>query len=198
MQPAARRPQLTRTALILGLICLAAIPLAALWIAFGPKFGAAPDFTLTDQQGKPFTLSAQRGKGVLLFFGYTHCPDICPTTLMNLAKLNRAGTEIAFVTVDPTDTPAKLKAYLQHFDPHFIGLTGTLQQLAAVQKAYKAGSIPDSVAGARAGTSRAIEHTSALYFIDASGRSRFITDWNAPTGELQNDLLAIAPAGAQP
>jgi len=104
-----------RIALITLLIAVALIPLTALWGAFGPFAHLAPDFTLTDQDGRPFTLSAQRGHPVVLFFGYTHCDDACPTTLAHLAQALRApgvpaDVTVAFITVDPTrDTPAVLK-----------------------------------------------------------------------------------------
>ncbi len=90
------------------------------------------DFTLTSHAGTPFRLSDQAGKIVVLFFGYTSCPDFCPTTLMEFKKVRARlvreaeHTQFIFITVDPErDTPDKLRAYLNSFDPAFIGLTGT-------------------------------------------------------------------------
>ena len=83
----------------------------------------APEMVLTDQRGESFHLSGQQGKVVLLFFGYTSCPDVCPTTLAVLAKVARelgdkaAGVQVAFVSVDPNDTPQKLAQYVKLFNP---------------------------------------------------------------------------------
>ena len=87
--PGTRR--LGTVALVLLLAAVATIPVIALWKAFGPHATtAAPDFTLTDQDGRPFTLSSLRGSPVVIFFGYTHCPDTCPTTLAKLARAVRS------------------------------------------------------------------------------------------------------------
>lgn len=112
----------------------------------GSKFDPArpaPDFTLTDQHGRPFRLAKQRGRIVLLFFGYTRCPDVCPTTLAvwrrTQAALGRDGGRVRFVliTVDPEwDTSARLGRYLAACSPEFIGLSGTPDALAAVYRAY--------------------------------------------------------------
>ena len=103
------------------------------------------DFTLTDQEGKPFHLKDLRGKLVFLFFGYLSCPDICPMTLSKLARvyslLGEQGKDIVtlFVSVDPArDTPQRLKEYLTYFKVKSIGLTGTKQEIDAVVAAYKA------------------------------------------------------------
>jgi protein SCO1 len=104
---------------------------------------AAPDFTLTDQSGKPYRLRNQRGKVVLLNFGYSSCPDECPATLAQLAKARQMvgghaeKVQVAFVTVDPTrDTGARLAEYLPNFDPSFMGLTGAVPDLEKVWTAY--------------------------------------------------------------
>jgi protein SCO1/2 len=102
------------------------------------------DFALLDDNGVKATLTTFRGKWALLFFGYTSCPDICPTTLLNVAKtldaMGEAGKQIqpVFVTVDPErDTPAVLKDYLANFGGRFVGLTGTPAQIAAAAGAYQ-------------------------------------------------------------
>ena len=103
----------------------------------------AYDFTLTDQDGKRFSLSGLRGKLVLLDFGYTHCPNICPTTLANLAATyellspaDQARVQVLFVTVNPErDSTKVLKDYVPFFDKHFIGLSGQPGQIAATAKA---------------------------------------------------------------
>ena len=101
------------------------------------------DFTLMDPEGKPFSLSSLRGKFVLLTFGFTHCPNICPTTLANLAAAyellspaDQARLKVLFITIDPgRDTAKVLKDYVPFFDKHFVGLSGKPEQIAAVAAA---------------------------------------------------------------
>jgi protein SCO1/2 len=171
------------------LIVLAALSAAALLIVTGiaaayagPAFSqayafhgsrfdppsAAADFTLTNQDGQAVRLSDYRGKIVVLYFGYTHCPDQCPATL---AMLNRAlsdmkdagnSTQVLFVSVDPQhDTPSVLKEYLARFNPKFVGLTGQPAQVDAVLKAY-------GVVAENAGAT--VTHSTYLYVIDRAGR----------------------------
>jgi len=134
--------RLIGVALIVALLALAMFASAALWRAFGHNPATAPDFTLSDQNGQPFTLSKLRGHPIALFFGFTHCPDECPTTLAHLAHAVHApgvplDTRVAFITVDPErDSPATLKRFVRLFDPQFIGLTGGLNQLNPVYDAY--------------------------------------------------------------
>ncbi len=106
--------------------------------------GPAADFTLIGPDGKPYSLTSLRGKFVLLAFGFTHCPNTCPTTLANLGaaceKLSaaeRKRVQVLFITIDPArDTPAVLKAYVPFFDPNFIGLSGTPDQIESVTRAF--------------------------------------------------------------
>jgi protein SCO1 len=106
----------------------------------------AYDFHLIDQNGKAFQLSQLRGKVVLFYFGFTHCPNICPTTLTDLEKVYRAlpdkarpRVQIIFVTVDPQrDNPELMKKYLSYFDPDFLGLTGSADQVSKAAAAYGA------------------------------------------------------------
>ena len=113
--------------------------------AIGPAMAAVGGpFHLEDQNGKPFTDQDMKGRPFLVFFGYTHCPDVCPTTLFDISQVlqklgkdaDRAGA--LFITVDPErDTPATLKDYLTSFDPHLRGLTGDPAGVAAALKAYR-------------------------------------------------------------
>lgn len=133
-----------------------------------------PDFTLTDQNGEKVSLSDFRGKPVFLFFGYTHCPDICPVTL---SVLNGVSNEIGkpesdefkvlFVTVDPErDNPETLKKYVPFFNESFIGLTGTPDEIQDVANSFRAFYMKeesDSEAGYLMG------HTSAIYLLDRKG-----------------------------
>ena len=109
-----------------------------------PTTKPAPDFTLTDEDGQPFSSASLRGSLVLLSFGFTHCPNICPTTLAHAANIYKSLSpedqkqlQVVFVSIDPQrDTPAILKDYVKFFDPHFIGLTGRTDQVNEVAKTY--------------------------------------------------------------
>ena len=164
----------------LGLIVAGAIVL--LVRLFVPAGAAAPDFTLTDQDGRPYTLSAHRGHAVALFFGYAHCTDICPTTLADLARAKRslgaagASVDVVFVTVDAArDTPAALKRYVRAFDPAFVGLTGSAAQLDPVYRAYHVYHEID--ASSRTATGYDIIHSTTVQFIAPDGRLRGVGDW---------------------
>jgi len=189
-----------RATLIAALAIVVAIPLMALWVAFvAPRFAGtgAMDFTLTDQDGRPWTLSQEQGHAaVALFFGYTHCPDVCPTTLANLAHARRAlGTnaqalQIAFVTVDARrDTPAVLKRYVALFDPSVVGLGGSAARLGSVYAAYHVWHqvLPhsDSAAG------YLVAHSSAIYLIDRNERLRGVADWSDSVDELARELKGL-------
>lgn len=133
----------------------------------------AYDFSLTDQNGQVFTLSEQRGKINLIFFGYTNCPDICPTTLAMFQKikadLGDGANQVNFVmiTVDPErDDVARLKSYLAAFDPSFIGLTGDPMTLEHIWHAY--GVFVDHSEDAHANNAL-IDHSSRVYLINQKG-----------------------------
>jgi protein SCO1/2 len=138
-----------------------------------PNFGG--DFTLTNQDGQPFHLADLRGRPVFLFFGYTSCPDMCPTTMARIGKArDRLGDRAAqvatvFVSLDPKrDTPAVLKAYVKNFATPPIALTGTNDEIARVAAAYHVSYHivqPDSPA-------YLINHTTAIFLVDPQGRLR--------------------------
>jgi protein SCO1/2 len=170
---------------LLVLACAAAVLLRVL-LPSGPL---APDFTLTDQDGHPYTLSAHRGHPIALFFGYAHCPDVCPTTLSALARAKRKlapGSEpfdVVLVTVDPArDDPATLKRYVHLFDPAFAGLTGTEAQLDPVYAAYHVYHEIGSGKGSANGY--IVAHSSAVQFISPGGRLRGTSDWSDSPDEL--------------
>lgn len=140
--------------------------------------GGAPDFTLHDDSGKAWTLSQQRGKAVLLTFGFTHCADTCPATVAKLARVGRSvpegpqKVEVAFVTVDPhRDTTVVLRRFVARFAQagaaQVIGLTGTPAQIDNVKAAYHVWSAP---------TAHDIAHTAAIFLIDPEGRIRGVRD----------------------
>ncbi len=136
-------------------------------------------FKLTDQDGQLFSDQDLRGKSFLVFFGFTHCPEVCPTTLFEISEIMRnLGTDAdrtaaLFITVDPErDTPEMMKDYLSSFDPHLRGLTGDPAALAAVAKAYRVyyKKIPLEDGD------YTMDHTAIVYLMDKQGR--FVTPFN--------------------
>ena len=136
------------------------------------------DFHLTNQHGGRTRLKDLQGKVVLMAFGYTHCPDVCPTTLalfkMVKQGLGPQGQDLAavFISVDPKrDTPALLKRYVGSFDPDFLGLTGNAQQLAAVTDQYMA---KFRIRETNTPGAYAVDHTTLIYLIDGQGKVRYL------------------------
>jgi len=134
----------------------------------------APDFTLTNQDGEKVTLGDFKGKAVFMFFGYTHCPDICPVTLANLnGAVNELGNDkdkvqVIFVTVDPErDSQAELKKYVTYFNKDFIGLTGTPDEIKNMTDSYHVFYLKEE-AGSDSGY--LMGHTSSVYLINPEGR----------------------------
>jgi protein SCO1/2 len=182
-----------RAVLVAALIALAAIPAVALFHSYTHRANLAPDFTLTDQAGHTFTLSEQRGRAVALFFGYGHCPDICPTTLSSLARAKAvlgsrgADVEIVFVTVDPErDTAETLGKYVAAFDRSIVALTGTSAQLEPVYKAYFVYHEKQKPDGSANGY--AVSHSAAIFMIDRSGRLRTVGGWDDDPKTLARTL----------
>lgn len=139
--------------------------------------------------GKPVTEADYRGRVVLLYFGYTNCPDICPTTMSNVVEIQtRLGpaakhVTLLFVTVDPNrDTPAVLSQYVKNFSPAMEGLRGTPDQLAALARRYH---VAYSVTPARGGTPYEVTHSPAIYVFDGSGAARLII---ASLGSTKPDI----------
>ena len=132
------------------------------------------DFHLTDHNGKPRSLADFRGKVVALFFGYTHCPDVCPTTLADLAQAMKllgpdAGrVQVLFITIDPErDTPEMLAKYAPAFDPSFLGLSGDAQATAQAAKAFYVAYQKQS---AESGYN--MDHTVGTFMVDPKGKVR--------------------------
>jgi protein SCO1/2 len=158
-----------------------------------PRAPKAPGFTLRSASGTPFDLGAERGQTVALFFGYTHCPDVCPTTLAALARARaslpadrRAHVQVVFVTVDPVrDTPAVTARYARMFDPSFIGLSGSQAKLARVWSAYHVyhQKLPGTAAGGYL-----MAHSSTIFFIGPDGRMRAIGDWSDTVHQLASEI----------
>jgi protein SCO1/2 len=157
----------------------------------------APPLVLTDERGKAFSLAAERGREVVLFFGYTHCPDVCPTTLANLehvyrAKLTpaeRAKVDIAFVTVDPErDSQARMAKYVHLFGPNIIGLRGNAAQLATVEKDWHVWHQRTDVTK----NGYNVAHSSAIFFIAQNGDLVALHDWQDSDAVVAADLAKYA------
>jgi len=136
-------------------------------------------FQLIDENGQPFSDKTLLGKSFLVFFGFTHCPEVCPTTLFEISEIMRKlgsdadRTAAVFITVDPErDTPAAMKDYLSSFDPHLHGLSGDADALAKVAKAYRVyyKKIPLE------GGDYTMDHTAIVYLMDKDGR--FVSPFN--------------------
>lgn len=147
----------------------------------GPYYGIyygkeAPDFTLSDPEGNPVSISAFEGKDILLSFGYTSCPDICPTTLMQLnsvtQKLGDSESEdlqVVFVTIDPErDTPERLEEYIPYFNKSFIGLTGSPDEIKKAADAYSV--FYEREKRGDSGGVYFMNHTQTLFLIDQKGK----------------------------
>lgn len=162
---------------------------------------SAFDFTLTDQYGRPFRLGDQRGKVVLLFFGYASCPDVCPTTLGDWKQVYaRLGDDarrvrFVFITVDPErDTPERLQQHLALFNSDFIGLTGTPEELEPVYEAY--GVYYEKVDAPQSALGYLVNHTSSDFVIDPQGYWRLRHSFGTPVDDVVHDvreLLEAAP-----
>ncbi|MGH8149636.1 MAG: SCO family protein [Steroidobacteraceae bacterium] len=160
--------------------------LSGTWL---PRPRSLGTISLVDQSGAAFTQARLRGAPALLYFGFTHCPDTCPTTLATLARVSRAnvvpGLRVIFVTVDPArDTPPVLAGYVHAFDPHFMALTGPAPAIDAFAArlgiAFQRIDLP--------GGDYTIDHTAALFLLDA--QARVVAIFTAPfdAARLEQDL----------
>jgi protein SCO1 len=163
---------------------------------FDEPYPPAAEFALEQSDGTSFRLSQMRGQVVLLFFGYTSCPDVCPTTL---AELNQAmgrmreneadRVQVVFVTVDPDrDTSERAQEYVNHFNSGFIGLSGTEEQLTKVWNDY--GVFREIVEGTSA-LGYIVNHTARVTLIDADGNIRISFSFDTPVDDIVHDLKLI-------
>jgi protein SCO1/2 len=179
------------------IVCFIALAAAACRQA--PKLPVLPvggDFALTDHNGQHFELSSLRGKAVLIFFGYTSCPDVCPTTLSKLSEVYRhlgddsKRVKTLYITVDPgRDTPAILKDDLSNFEVDALGLTGTKAEIDKVVGLYGAQYEIIPLPGSAAKYS--VAHTATLYALDTAGRTRLEFPYAAKVDEIVGGLKAI-------
>ncbi len=184
--------------------CLAALLAACLWsCGSGPPYqlqnisGLMPrlEFQLTDDDSHPVTAANYRGAVVLMYFGYTHCPDVCPTTLASLGQaLGRLGADaskvkVLFVTVDPArDTAPLLKKYMSYFGPQFIGLRGDDDALRPLIRRYRVAyhrDPPDQ------NGNYAVEHSSVVFVFDQQGRARLLAREGDPPDGVARDLRRL-------
>jgi protein SCO1/2 len=176
-----------------------AAPLAAAPQAFkgiditGAEY--ARELSLTDAHGKPRTLADFKGKVAVVFFGYTQCPDVCPTTMAELAAVKRElgsdGERVVgiFVTVDPErDSAEVLKAYVAAFDPGFVALRGTPDEIKAAAKQFKVfyAKVPGKTEG-----SYTVDHTAGSFVFDTQGRVRLFTRYGSGAPALVHDLKIL-------
>ncbi len=169
---------LVAAAFLAGLVLFYGVFYFAAGRGFAPNLAPAAaaiggPFRLTDQDGRSFSDADMKGKPFLVFFGFTHCPDVCPTTLFEVseifAKLGADADRVGalFVTVDPErDTPDKMKDYLSSFDPHLRGLSGDVAAIAAMEKVYRvyAKKVPLE------GDDYSMDHSTIVYLMDKQGR----------------------------
>jgi protein SCO1 len=159
----------------------------------------AKDFHLPDQDGRMRSLQEVQGKIVAVFFGYTQCPDVCPTTLTEMREAKRMlgadgdKLQVVFITVDPErDTPQLLKAYMANFDPSFIALRGSPEQLAATAKDFK---VYYKKAEGKTPTSYTMDHSAASYVYDTHGRLRVYTRYGSGAQALASDFKLLLKEG---
>ena len=155
----------------------------------------ARDFELTDHNGQLRHLADFKGKVVVLFFGYTQCPDVCPTTMAELAEVKKAlgkdgdRLQVLFVTVDPArDTPQVLKAYMGNFDPSFLALYTTPDKLAELGKDFK---IYFKKVEGKTPTSYTMDHSAGSYVYDTQGQLRLFTRYGAGPQALVSDIQQL-------
>lgn len=192
--------------LILVLGVLVGLILAAWWAV--PRFrphtfygtllqspSEAHDFTLTSHTGQRVSLGDYRGKLVLLYFGYTFCPDVCPATLSEVARAMEIlgdqsdEVQLIMISVDPDrDTPAKLAAYVSHFEPSFLGVTGTPEQIAKIATLY--GIFYEKNEGSIA-TGYLVDHTATITVVDQDGHVKLIFPFGTPAEAMADDLAYL-------
>jgi protein SCO1/2 len=170
---------------------------AALRILPEPRVLA--DFGLVDQDGEPFSLQRLNGKWSLLFFGFTHCPDVCPSALYDLHQVNQAVTgsggdkaayQVIFVSVDPErDSPQRLKEYVTYFDPDFLAVSGSPAQLAALSKQI---GVAYRIEPHEPGSNEyAVDQSASIMLTDPRGRLHGVFPAPHDADKMVHDLLAL-------
>ena len=163
---------------------------------YAEPYPPAPEIELNRDNGASFKLSELRGNVVLLFFGYTSCPDVCPTTMAELKQAldeldedDAKQVQVLFVTVDPErDTPERVQEYVNHFNSDFIGLSGTEPELAEVWQDY--GVFRENVEGNSA-AGYLVNHTARVTLIDRDGNLRLSYAFETPVDSIVHDLKLL-------
>lgn len=198
----AKKPSNTKKILIYGLGTIAVLVIIgfALWWIRPPEMHGVvlqspqrlTDFTLDTSTGEPMSLSDFRGKPVLIYFGYTFCPDVCPTTLNDLTDMMEAlgkkadDIQVIMVSVDPErDTAEQLETYLKYFDPRFIGMTGAKEDIDAAATQF--GVYYEAHEGTAA-TGYLVDHTSTVAMVDEDGYLREIFSFDTPGEDVAADV----------
>lgn len=196
-----------RTFWTLGVAALCAA-LAGFWLAreldsSGPALASGtwlprpktiPDFHLTDNVGQPFALHDLQGKPTLVFFGFTHCPDVCPTTLLQLARVKKAtpiaGLEVVFISVDPArDTPPVVGLYVHAFDPDFIGLTGDNQAITRLAASFGVAVNKIDLPGG----DYTMDHSAVVFLLNKQAQVTGIFTPPFDTAKIAEDISRAAP-----
>lgn len=158
---------------------------------------ALPEFLLTDHRRQPFGPDRLQGQWTLLFFGFTHCPDVCPTTLNTLSGMTTRLADlppetrpaVVMISVDPTrDTVEKLAGYVPFFDPDFVGVTGDMGEIMALTRGL---GVAFAYQPARDGTEYTVEHTASVFLIDPRGRLAAIFNTPHRVEELDSEYREI-------
>jgi protein SCO1 len=152
------------------------------------------DFHLTDNLGQPFSLRDLQGKPALVFFGFTHCPDVCPTTLLKLAQIKKAtampGVRVLFVTVDPArDTPSVVGLYVHAFDPDFIGLTGDNREITRLATEFGVAVSKVELPGG----DYTMDHSAVVFLLNGHGQIAAIFTPPFDPPKFAEDLSRAAP-----
>ena len=197
--------KIRRSVLLAAALCAALVGCDKLGVAAKPAAsfrgaditGAdyAKTLALPDASGQPRTLGDFKGKVTVVFFGYTQCPDVCPTTMAELAQVKKAlgadgdKLQAVFVSIDPErDTPEILKSYMASFDPNFVALRGTLAQTQATAKEFKVyfAKVPGKAEG-----SYTMDHSAGAFIFDAKGNVRLFERYGAGAEGLMADVKAL-------
>ena len=192
--------QIARWLVLLGIAVLATGPTQLVYPAKIDHFmlgnyKIGGDFTLTNQSGRRTSLSDLSGKVVLLSFGYSNCPDICPTTLAEMGKVLRAlgnkesSVRVVFITVDPhRDTPKRLTSYLANFHETMIGLTGSVKELTEVASQYSSKFRKEEPGP---GSGYTVGHTTFVFILDQSGKARYVLPYDASSELMLNGVMKL-------
>jgi protein SCO1 len=173
------------------------IALAALWLSRAPLSSngslVGGSFALQDGGGRTVSDQTLRGMPFLVYFGYTHCPDVCPTELARisdvLAKMGDKAIPALFITVDPErDTPKIMQDYVSSFNPHIIGLSGSPQAIGAVEKSYRVYARKGPL---QSDGSYSMDHSSIVYVMNKSGAFVEALNLDRPPGDTAKELLTL-------